>query len=58
VRVDGCVNGWLLGTRNDPDQIWLIEWVALMQTVAQVLGAIWVVALIVALSRSSSIRLA
>jgi len=45
VRLDGCVNGWLLPARAGPSVVWLVEWVALAQSAAQLVGFLWVVAL-------------
>jgi hypothetical protein len=56
VRVDGSVNGWLLGSRNGPSVIWLVEWVAFAQTVAQALGLMWLIALFWYLRRSRTAR--
>ena len=51
VRIDGCVNGWLLGPLSGSGAIWLVEWVALAQTVAQALGLAWLLVLLWSLRR-------
>jgi hypothetical protein len=52
VRIDGSVNGWLLGERSAPGTVWLIEWVALLQTAAQAVGLLWLCVLLWSLARS------
>jgi hypothetical protein len=52
VRIDGCMNGWLLGPLSGTGAVWLVEWVALAQTVAQALGLAWLLVLLWSLQRS------
>jgi hypothetical protein len=53
VRIDGCVNGWILGPESSGNgAVWLVEWVALAQTVAQALGLAWLLVLLWSLQRS------
>jgi hypothetical protein len=56
VRIDGCVNGWILGPESADGAVWLVEWVALAQTVAQALGLAWLLVLLWSLQRSRSVQ--
>jgi hypothetical protein len=47
VSLDATVNGWLLGARSAPTSVYLVEWVALLQTIAQVLGLVWILIVLI-----------
>lgn len=46
VRLDATVNGWLLAPSEKPYIVYLVHRVALAQTLLEVLGGLWVVALV------------
>ena len=54
VRIDGCVNGWLLAPRDGPGVVWLVEWVALAQTIAQAAGLLWLAWVFVRFRRTAA----
>ncbi|MDE2573048.1 MAG: hypothetical protein KGM44_11075, partial [bacterium] len=45
-RVDATVNGWIIPQRNHPVPVVIIEWVAALQALFEIVGALWILALL------------
>lgn len=52
IRLDACVNGWLISRTVQPYTLYLFHSVSLAQTVAELLGLIWVTVLLLNVPRN------